>query len=266
MEDLRVTLLQQNIYWHEPSANRAMFEELIWGLEDSADLILLPEMFTTGFDMDPAPVAEPENLFTHKWLKQVAAQTNALIMGSYVVKVRDSYYNRLVAMQPDGQFHHYDKRHLFRMSGEDEKYSQGYRNITLTWKGWRIRPLICYDLRFPVWSRNRILEGEPEYDLLVYVANWPEARIHVWDTLLKARAIENLSYCAGVNRTGTDENKISYSGHSGIYHPSGECLHQLDDKPGVLSCSLSKGDLQKFRKHFPAHLDGDQFEIISAGE
>ncbi|WP_077922349.1 amidohydrolase [Spirosoma sp. 209] len=264
---MHLTLLQPDLYWQDPVANRAMLEERIMTLPEPTDLIVLPEMFTTGFTMDAAAVAEPMNLTTFRWLKQMAAQTGAVVTGSYVVREGSAFYNRLVWMQPDGQFDTYDKRHLFRMAGEDGIYTAGNRRLVKTWKGWRICPLICYDLRFPVWSRNTPAPsptGNPaafDYDLLLYVANWPAARRHAWNTLLQARAIENLSYVVGVNRVGTDGNGHPYTGDSAIIDPRGDVLFRQSDTEGLHQQTISLDELREFRERFPAHLDADFFEI-----
>ena len=264
---MNVTLLQPNLYWHDPVANRAMLEERIFTLPEPTDLIVLPEMFTTGFTMDARAVAEPMNLTTFRWLKQMAAQTGAVVTGSYVVREGNSFYNRLIWMQPDGEFDVYDKRHLFRMAGEDKIYTAGTRRIVNEWKGWRICPLICYDLRFPVWSRNlsthRLNGGltNMDYDLLLYVANWPAARRNAWNVLLQARAIENLSYVVGVNRVGQDGNQHPYSGDSAVIDFKGDVLFRQADVEIVHQQTLSLEELRAFRERFPANLDADEFTI-----
>jgi predicted amidohydrolase len=249
-----------------------MLEERIFGLPEQTDLIVLPEMFTTGFTMDARAVAEPMNLTTFRWMKQMAAQTGAVVTGSYVVQEKDgrydasptgrSFFNRLVWMQPDGQFDVYDKRHLFRMAGEDAVYTAGTRRIVKEWKGWRICPLICYDLRFPVWSRNTSGQSNKfDYDLLLYVANWPAARRNPWNVLLQARAIENLSYVVGVNRVGKDGNDHPYSGNSAVIDFKGDVLFRHSDTEIIHQQTLSLDALQEFRAKFPANLDADQFTL-----
>lgn len=260
---MRITLLQPDLHWHDPVANRAGLEERIFSLPEPTDLIVLPEMFTTGFTMDARAVAEPMHLTTFRWLKQMAAQTNAVVTGSYVVQEGGKYYNRMIWMQPDGQFDQYDKRHLFRMAGEDKIYTAGTRRIIKEWKGWRICPLICYDLRFPVWSRNlgnvSNVPPEPAYDLLLYVANWPAARRNAWNVLLQARAIENLCYVVGVNRVGEDGHP--YAGDSAIIDPKGDVLFRQADAEVVYQQTLSLDELRAFRERFPAYLDADRFTI-----
>ena len=255
MQDLKLTLIQSDIHWHEVNANLAMFEEKIWQIEEETDIIVLPEMFNTGFTMDTS-LAEPMNFTTFKWMKQMAAQTGAVVTGSFIVKDGDECYNRLIWMQPDGIFQEYDKRHLFRMANEHNHFDFGKDRIVVEWKGWKICPLVCYDLRFPVWSRNLNLE----YDVLLYVANWPAVRVSAWDALLKARAIENVSYSVGLNRVGNDGNDIPYNGHSGAYSPKGETI-AFSEKEEIMSISLNAEALFAFREKFPAHLDGDRFAI-----
>ncbi len=265
---MNITLLQANLYWHDPVANQAMLEERIFNLDEPTDLIVLPEMFTTGFTMDARAVAEPMNLTTFRWLKQMAAQTGAIVTGSYVVKEAGQFFNRLIWMQPDGQFDTYDKRHLFRMAGEDAIYTAGTQRIVKEWKGWRICPLICYDLRFPVWSRNAPVSAgfSPstnfDYDLLLYVANWPAARRNAWNVLLQARAIENLSYVVGVNRVGTDGNGHLYSGDSAVIDFKGDVLFRQADLEVVHHQTLSLNELRAFREKFPANRDADGFTLL----
>lgn len=260
---MRITLLQSNLYWHDPVANRAMLEERIFNLSEPTDLIVLPEMFTTGFTMEARAVAEPMNLTTFRWIKQMAAQTGAVVTGSYVVQDKGHYFNRLIWMQPDGQFDTYDKRHLFRMAGEEGIYAAGTQRIIKEWKGWRICPLICYDLRFPVWSRNTNGQSnEFAYDLLLFVANWPAARRNAWNALLQARAIENLSYVAGVNRVGTDGNGHSYTGDSAVIDFKGDVLFRHSDTEIVHQQTLSLDALRSFREKFPANLDADGFTLV----
>lgn len=259
---MNISLLQPDLYWHDPVANRAMLEERIFSLPNPTDLIVLPEMFTTGFTMEASAVAEPMGLTTFRWLKQMAAQTGAVVTGSYVVQEKGNFFNRLIWMQPDGQFDTYDKRHLFRMAGEDTIYTAGTQRIVKEWKGWRICPLVCYDLRFPVWSRNTRSDSSPfEYDLLLYVANWPAARRNAWNVLLQARAIENLSYVVGVNRVGTDGNGHPYSGDSTVIDCKGDVLFRQSDTEIVHQQTLSLDELRAFRARFPANLDADEFTI-----
>jgi predicted amidohydrolase len=257
MQDLRVTLVQTDIHWEKPGANRAALEEKLWSLSGNTDLIVLPEMFTTGFTMNVLPNAEPMNLHTFKWMKQMAEHTHAVVLGSYIVQEKGNYYNRLLWMEPNGKYATYDKRHLFRMAQEHQTFSPGNALLIREWKGWKICPLVCYDLRFPVWSRNVDLK----YDLLVYVANWPEVRNHPWKILLQARAIENLSYLVGVNRVGKDGNDMPYSGDSAVVSYKGEVLWTESNQECVHTFALSWLELQSFREKFPAHQDADAFDI-----
>jgi len=262
--DLIVTLIQSELYWHNIDANLGMFEEKIWSIGEKTNLIVLPEMFTTGFTMEAAQFAEPMNGKTFRWMKQQAAQTGAVIIGSYIVREDGAYYNRLIWMEPDGSYSWYDKRHLFRMANEHHTYSPGNRRIIKTINGWNICPLICYDLRFPVWSRNSWLtkQNRLAYDVLIYVANWPEKRINAWDILLQARAVENQCYLIGLNRIGRDGNDASYNGHSAVINPKGWKALSLDDKEAIRTISLDLGKLQEFRKKFPAYFDSDSFNIL----
>jgi predicted amidohydrolase len=261
MQDLKVTLIQSELHWQEIDANLAMFEEKIWSIKDTPDIIILPEMFSTGFTMETGKLAEPPNSKTYRWMAQMAAQTKALVIGSCIIKDGTSFYNRLHAVRPDKQYQYYDKRHLFRMAEEHNHYSQGSKKVIVEWKGWKILPLVCYDLRFPVWSRNTAKENVLDYDLAIYVANWPAVRISAWDTLLKARSLENLSYTIGVNRVGEDGNQIKYNGHSAIYDPKGDSLSYMVDREDIQTTSLSYDNLIAFREKFPAHFDSDTFEI-----
>lgn len=263
MQDLKVTLIQSDLHWEDIEANLAMFEEKVWQIGNTTDVIVLPEMFTTGFTMAAQKLAEHMNMRTFKWMKQMADQTGALMLGSYIVRVHDKYFNRLLWMEPGGNFKTYDKRHLFRMAGENKVYSPGESLLIGTWKGWRICPLVCYDLRFPVWSRNRwdARNHRLNYDLLVYVANWPTTRIGAWDILLRARAIENLSYAVGVNRIGQDGNGIEYNGNSAIISPKGEHIYINEGTESMKTIELSSNSLEAFRDRFPAYQDADGFDI-----
>ena len=263
MQDLKITLIQSDIHWEDIGANLAMFEEKIWQIGGNTDVIVLPEMFTTGFTMAAPRLAEMMNMRTTKWMRQIADQTGALILGSFIANVHGRFYNRLLWMEPNGQFKTYDKRHLFRMANEQKVFSSGESLLIGTWKGWRICPLVCYDLRFPVWSRNRfdITTRKLAYDLLIYVANWPTARIDAWNTLLKARAIENLSYVVGVNRVGMDGNGIEYNGSSCFISPKGEAIYSTDGTETIKTLEMNVNSLQAFRDRFPAFMDADDFSI-----
>lgn len=256
---LFLQLIQTDLYWENRDANLGMLEENIWQIEGESDIILLPEMFTTGFTMNASTQSELMNMKTMKWMKQMALQTGALILGSYIVEEKGHYYNRLLWVEPDGKVLHYDKKHLFSMATEDKIFTAGHQLLVAEWKGWKICPLICYDLRFPVWSRNRLKDDELMYDVLIYVANWPAARIQAWDVLLKARAVENLCFTVAVNRTGSDENGILYNGHSAAIDPKGNLLGPISESPEIISVILHKDELLRYRQKFPAHLDADDF-------
>lgn len=257
---LKLSLIQTDIHWHNIDANLAMLEEKIWQIGEETDLIILPEMFNTGFTNSAKKLAEPINSKTFRWMKQQAMQTQAVVIGSFIVKDKSQFFNRLLWMEPSGIYDFYDKKHLFRISKEHKVFSSGKEKLIKTWKGWRICPLICYDLRFPVWSRNyQDANGELFYDLLIYVANWPAARSEAWLTLLKARAIENLCYVAGVNRVGEDGNEVTYNGNSIIANFKGEVVFPATDQETIITCTLSKPDLITFRNKFPAYLDADPF-------
>jgi predicted amidohydrolase len=256
LPNLDIALVQTTLAWHDAQTNHAHFEELLKQVE-GVDLVILPEMFTTGFSMDSQTLAEPENGATSAWLLSQAKRLNAVITGSVIIRAADgSHRNRLLWARPDGELLHYDKRHLFRMAGEHEHYSPGERQVQFELKGWRIRPLICYDLRFPVWSRDA-----QDTDLLLYTANWPGARRQHWNRLLPARAIENLCYVAAVNRVGIDGKGFAYTGDSQVLDFQGESLLNIGEADGVFQVSLSASSLSAYRQKFPAYLDADTFEI-----
>ena len=260
--DLKVTLIQADLHWRSIEANLAAFEEKIWAHEEETDLIVLPEMFTTGFTMEPEEIAEPVNSKTYRWMRQMAKQTGAVLMGSAIIKIKGQYFNRMIIAFPDGSFQHYDKVHLFTLAGEDGSFSPGSDRTVFEVKGWRVMPQICYDLRFPVWSRTRSTDAELyEYDLLVYCANWPQPRVQAWDALLKARAIENATYCVGLNRVGVDGYGKAYCGHSAIYDAYGDTLAYLEDKEQTQTTLLSMAALQENRAKFPFQMDADAFML-----
>jgi omega-amidase len=257
MHPLTLTLLQTALHWHDREANLAMFSEKLNQLSQPTDLIVLPEMLSTGFSMEAPAFAEPTEGPVLDWMRKVAEQQQAVVTGSVIVEEAGKYYNRLLWVRPDGSYAHYDKKHLFRMAGEDGVYTAGQQKLVVELKGWNICPLVCYDLRFPVWSRN-VRNG---YDLLLYVANWPEPRAQAWRTLLQSRAIENLAYCVGVNRVGQDGNGIAYAGDSMVVDPKGQVLLSATRLECMPTLTLSKEELTAYREKFPAHLDADGFEI-----
>ncbi|MDH7452740.1 amidohydrolase [Luteimonas composti] len=264
MNDLRISLVQGATRWHDPAGNRDYYGRLIAPLRGTTDVVLLPETFTSGFSNDAIGNAETMDGPTLDWMREHAQRLDAVVCGSVQLRVGDGVYNRLLWVAPDGAVSHYDKRHLFRYAREHERYAAGRERLTVEWRGWRICPLVCYDLRFPVYSRNRYDVERPgalDYDLLLYVANWPSARAYAWKTLLRARAIENLCYVAGLNRVGTDGAGLQYSGDSAVIdflgHPSSECT----DAEVVATTTLLAAELAAHRERFPAMLDGDAFEL-----
>jgi omega-amidase len=258
MSSLRVTLVQQSLAWHDPAANRAHFDALLAPLAGNTDVIVLPEMFPTGFSMEVEKLAEPVNGPTTKWLQSKARELNAAITGSLITKDGDHYYNRMVWAAPGAETLHYDKRHLFRMANEHHRFTPGGEPLSLEWRGFRICPLVCYDLRFPVFSRRR---PGLEYDLLIYAASWPGVRRQAWRALLKARAIENIAFVAGVNRIGKDGNDIDHTGDSIAHDFLGEPLAELGGESAVTTVELDGAALRSFRERFPAHLDADGFTL-----
>lgn len=255
---LRVSLIQYNIAWEDPLANCALLEEKLQNLINQTDVVVLPEMFSTGFSMNDQG-AEIGDGSVIKWLKLMANRLNALVVGSIKCKENNQFFNRFVALTPNGEKFSYDKKHLFRMGGEDQFYTPGNERCIISYKNWKIAAFICYDLRFPVWSRN----VNNAYDLAIYVANWPAVRSHAWSTLLQARAIENLSYVVGVNRIGQDGNEIQYQGDSALISYLGDHLLNLSHEDAMQTYRISKTDLIEFRTKFPANLDADHFELIN---
>lgn len=261
MQDLTITLVQTELHWQDAAANRAMFSDKLAKAAPTTDLIILPEMFTTGFSMSAPELAEETEGETLQWMQAMAHKHQAVLTGSVIVRENGKYFNRLFWVRPDGTYEKYDKKHLFRMAKEHHTYSPGKEKLVVELKGWKLCPLVCYDLRFPVWSRNK----ENGYDLVLFVANWPKVRSLAWRTLLQARAIENVAYAVGVNRVGTDGNGHPYSGDSAVIHPKGHKLLESSEQEAVLTITLSKQELQEFREVFPAHLDADAFSLDDSG-
>ncbi|MFY0654276.1 MAG: amidohydrolase [Cyclobacteriaceae bacterium] len=264
MQDLKVTLLQADLHWEQPAANMAMLEEMIWSEVSETDVIILPEMFTTGFSMNAKALAEPPRTNTYRWMRQVAREKKALILGSFITRDEGKYYNRMHAVFPNGTVQYYDKRHLFTLANEQSSYSAGNKRLIVEWKGWKICPLVCYDLRFPVYSRNGFNQESRnfEYDVLVYSANWPESRVQAWDALVKARAIENQSYVIAVNRVGRDGNGHAYNGHSGVYDYLGEPLNSIGSPAYAIEVLLEKNKLDEFREKYAFLNDSDDFKLL----
>ena len=259
MRDLRVTLVQTELEWEDIPANLARFTKLVQQLPPESDLIVLPEMFSTGFSMNAERLAETMQGEAPQWLRETAATIDTDMVGSIMIRENGRFYNRLLWARPDGDLVVYDKRHLFRMTGEHDVYTAGRQNVLVELKGWKVRPFICYDLRFPAWTRNI---GN-DYDLSLYIANWPAARSNHWKILLRARAIENQAYVVGVNRVGTDGSGIYHSGDSSVIDPAGNIVFQTAHSHCVKTVRLRKEVLQDFRSSFPAWKDSDPFQLQS---
>jgi omega-amidase len=254
---LTVAIIQTSLIWENPIENRRLLNDKINTITASIDLIILPEMFTSGFTMNANSVAETMDGETIDWLKEKAKEKQTSIIGSLVISENDNYYNRLVCIEPSGHITQYDKRHTFTLVGEHKIYTAGSEKVIFNYKGWKICPLVCYDLRFPVWARNT-----ENYDLLLYVANWPKVRINSWDALLKARAIENMSYCIGVNRVGLDGNNYEYPGHSVAYNVLGHRIDSIiEDKDVIEIVILEKDHIKKYRQKLNFLNDRDDFSL-----
>jgi omega-amidase len=254
---LNIALIQANLLWENTQGNLNYFDKKIERISSDIDVVILPEMFPTGFSMNPTSLFETMDGVSISWMKETAIKKQLAVVGSLIIKERDTYYNRLIFVHPNGEIHTYDKRHLFTYGGEDKVYSSGNERMTLEYKGWKICPMICYDLRFPVWSRN-----SDEYDILIFIANWPKPRISAWDTLLKARAIENMCYTIGVNRVGVDGNNLEYIGHSQAIDMLGEEMIHIDNEnETVFEVHLDKNKLNESRNRFGFLNDKDSFSI-----
>ena len=256
MKTLHTALLQTNLHWHNPAENQFTFEQLIEKLPKAVNLIVLPEMWATGFTMTPKEVAEPMSGSSVAWMQHMAEQHNAAVCGSLAIKEKDAFYNRFIFAHPNGQIDTYDKAHPYTPSGEARVYSAGKGSILIKYAGFRIRPLVCYDLRFPVFTRNT-----DQYDLLICVANWPAARIQAWNTLLCARAIENMAFSVGVNRTGKDAYRLQYSGASAAYNALGDELAFAAAQDSVALVEFDKKELHKLREKLPFLDDRDTFTL-----
>ena len=257
MRNLNVTLVQCKLVWEQPADNRQQIGEIIAGLQGRTDLIVLPEMFTTGFSMNALANAETPGGATEAWMVEQARHCDCAVTGSIAVRVASGVYNRMLFATPDGDVQYYDKRHLFRMAGEHERYQPGQQRSVVQWRDWRILLQVCYDLRFPVFSRNR-----EDYDLALYVANWPAPRRHHWRQLLVARAIENLACVVGVNRIGADARGLDYSGDSLAVAADGTVLADALDAHGALQAELDGAALLRYRESFPCQLDADSFHLL----
>lgn len=255
LNTLDIAIIQTPIFWEDPKRNRELISRKTVTISKKTDLIVLPEMFTSGFTMAPENIGLPEGDKTIAWMMDMARQHNAAVIGSTVFYEDVHYFNRLFFVEPDGNVSHYDKRHTFSLAGEDKVYQAGTERLIVDFRGFKICPLICYDLRFPVWARNTV-----NYDVLIYVANWPTPRIVAWDTLLKARAIENMVYCVGANRIGQDQTGHDYPGHSAIYDTLGERL-VFSKKEEILYAALNKDHLTDTRKKLRFLEDRDKFTV-----
>lgn len=281
MPTLTITTIQTDIFWENKAANLESLEEKINAIGSKTEVAILPEMFSTGFSMQATLLAETMEGDTVSWMKQVAERNKIILTGSLIIKEKDQFYNRLIWMLPNGHFGYYDKRHLFGLGNENAHYSPGSKRLIASVKGWKINLQVCYDLRFPVWSRNQAIEDtpswdesagnegadgpqvitRPEYDVLINVANWPEKRSHAWKTLLCARAIENQCYVIGVNRVGKDGHNVQHSGNSLVIDPMGEVLYHLADEEDVSTITLQKEKLEEVRTKLPFWKDVDRFTI-----
>lgn len=253
---MKVALVQSSIVWEDPKSNRYFYEEKINALTEQVDLIVLPEMFTTGFTMNPSAVAETMQGETMQWLQSLAKAKKCAITGSLIIKEGENLFNRLVFVFPNGELQFYDKRHLFTLAGEDKVYTSGKEKLIVDYLGWKICPLVCYDLRFPVFARNT-----ENYDLLLYVANWPKPRINAWDILIKARSVENMCYTIGVNRVGLDSNNLEYIGHSQVVDYLGNSILEPQESEVVFIVELDKDKMLETRKKLGFLNDLDSFEI-----
>ena len=252
--NLRVTCIQNDVIARDPEANRRHLDEMLENVENT-DVIVFPETFTTGFPADPNVFAEDVDGVTMQWMKEKAKEKNCAVCGTIILK-NNGFYNSFIWMEPDGRYHIYNKRHLFTMGGE-LGLNNGEERITIEWKGWRIRPFVCYDMRFPVWNRNSYKDGKFEYDLAIFTAEWPEKKSEVWNTLLRARAIENQAFVVGVNRVGIDDSDIKYKGESMVLNMKGRMVAKAEEGENVFSAELNKEELTAFRDYFTVAKDWD---------
>lgn len=266
MSSLTITTIQTNLYWENKESNLSMLEDKLRNIEEKTEIVVLPEMFSTGFSMRPAELAETMDGETMTWMKKMAEKFRIVLTGSIIIEEDGQYFNRMIWMLPNGQLGFYNKRHLFAFAGEDQHYTAGTQRKIASVKGWKINLQVCYDLRFPVWARqspSASEEGEKglEYDVLIYVANWPERRSHAWKTLLCARAIENQCYVVGVNRVGKDGADVYHSGNSMVIDPLGEVLYHMANDEDTFTITLQKDHLDTVRTKFPFWKDVDEFNI-----
>lgn len=264
MSSLTFSVIQTNLHWEQKALNLQMLEDKINSIQPKTEVVILPEMFSTGFSMKPRQLAEKMDGETIAWMKRISSQKKIILTGSIIIAENNNYYNRLIWMLPNGQMGLYDKKHLFAYAKENEQYTSGDKRLIASVKGWRINLQICYDLRFPVWSRQSNSNDDAlEYDVLIYVANWPERRSLMWKALLQARAIENQCFCIGVNRVGEDGNGIYYSGDSMVIHPLGTVLYHKAQDEDICTITLQKEELEDIRKKMPFWKDADNFKILN---
>jgi predicted amidohydrolase len=263
MSTLSCTLIQTKLFWEDAAANRKMFEDKINSIKEKTEVVILPEMFSTGFSMQPEKYAETMDGETVAWMKHIASDKKIILTGSLMIKEEETFFNRLIWMLPNGNYGCYDKRHLFAHGDEHNHYNAGNKRLIASAKGWKINLQVCYDLRFPVWARQHIPENKAEYDVLIYVANWPERRSLAWRTLLQARAIENQCYVIGVNRVGDDGNKVYHTGDSMVVDPMGEILYHKKDEEDIFTIPLDKKYLETIRTKLPFLKDADRFIITN---
>lgn len=259
MSLLTFTLIQSDLHWEDKAANLTMFEEKITSIQGKKEIVVLPEMFNTGFSMKPGELSEEMNGESVAWMKRMAAEHKIILTGSLMIKEADKYFNRTIWMQPDGVYGTYDKRHLFSYGGEDREFTTGTKRLIAQVKGWKICTMICYDLRFPVWNR---MSKKDDYDVLLFVANWPVKRVEAWKTLLRARAIENQCYVVAVNRIGKDGTGLEYSGESCVIHPTGEILYSKGNIEDIFTMTLDKQEVESTRATFPFLNDKDEFMLM----
>jgi len=262
MSSLTITLIQTNLIWENKKANLDMLQQKIESIKEKTEIVILPEMFTTGFSMKPELFAEKMDGEAVQWMKRMAVEKKIILTGSLMIEESGKYFNRLIWMLPNGEYGIYDKRHLFAFANEHDHYTSGNKKLIASVKGWKINLQICYDLRFPVWARQSPGENENKYDLLINVANWPAKRSIAWTTLLRARAIENQCFVAGVNRIGEDGKNIYYNGESSLIDPLGEIIYQKKEQEDIFTCTLSKEKVTETRNTFPFWQDADEFTIL----
>jgi predicted amidohydrolase len=269
MQDIKITIVQQDIYWEDVKKNLDTLSQKLNSLQENTDLIILPEMFNTVFTMNVNKYYELINGRTIRWMRDIAINKNCAITGSLIIKENDNFYNRLIWINSDGSLQYYDKHHLFRMASENQNFSEGERRIVTNIKGFNFLPLICYDLRFPVWSRNRYNSHHDsfKYDCVIYIANWPEKRSFAWKTLLQARAIENQSYVIGVNRIGTDYSGLEYIGESMVINSKGKCINNpVKNAENIETVTLSYSELDEYRKAFEVAKDWDKYKVFTKAD